>query len=320
MVRSLIRIAAMVVGVLAVVAVVQPDLIRRVARHEAPEVAARCDIPIRYSLGAIDGRFGLDRPEVRQALTEAVGMWESVTEASLFRLTPGEGMRVAMVFDERQSRARARQRARSELGKSRDELDATREAFQDKQAELKDDWDDFEQRRRAYEKRQREHERAVQAWQKGDVERTKQRRDELNATAEQLKAQAKELERRQDELEQRRRRLEREREAFENQVETFNERVQAHQEEAERLTGFQMGRYEREGADRRIEVFKALNGDELRLVLAHELGHSLGIEHVNAGDAVMNERLGPNNRGRETISPVDRRALAEVCDIAVNDD
>ena len=95
-------------------------------------------------------------------------------------------------------------------------------------------------------------------------------------------------------------------------VERYNEAVPAEPVES--------GRYSYvPGEGRRIEVYRAASYDELVVVLAHELGHALGIGHVDEAGAVMHATLhegGLLKPGRDRpleLSAADRAALAAVC-------
>lgn len=313
---SVLRVFVLVACVAGVAALLQPDVARRILRGKGPGMAAAaCRVPITYHLGDIDEGFALDRSQVRTALDEAVAMWQSATEAELFRHRQGEGMPIRLVFDERQRRAQTRQQTEADLAAAKEDLESQQAELEREQAELKSDWEALEQRREAYRERRAEYQERVEAWNSGSVERTPERKAKLDATAEELEAELQALKERKQALEERRDELAVKRETLQRQGDTYNEQVEQYNERTSEVSGFQMGEYKQEGTERRIHIYKAVDTDELRLVLAHELGHALGIKHVAADGAVMNKKLGRGNRGRETLSAADRQALADVCDV-----
>jgi hypothetical protein len=309
---SLARVVVIVAVILGLAALVRPDVALRLVGAGRPPVGP-CERPITYHLGEIDPGFELERAAVDAALEDAVAMWEQASDEPLFRRTSGKGMSVRLVYDERQARAQQREQHRSQLASAKEELAAKREALAARGRELEQAWQAYKQRQEAYEQKRAAHQAKVEAWNSGELERTRARRERLNETGQALEAKAATLKRRHETLEQRRRSLKREREAFQDRIKGYNRRVAQSNEAAEARQGFQMGRYERDGRDRRIRVYKAVNEAELRLVLAHELGHALGIEHVSADTAVMSAAMGQANRGRQTVSSADRRALDGVC-------
>ncbi len=311
--RSVLRILLVTGLVLGGVYFARPDWFDRLAHDGSERTAPRCELPITYHLGTIGEGFGQQRIEVRAALEDAIAMWQTAVDQRLFRRRRGEGMAVELVYDERQRRAQRLAEANEELSDTKRKLDAQRQDLEDRQQRLNADWESFKANREALRERRQAHHEAVKAWNEGRVERTPERRERLKQTAEGLGRRAKELEQRQQRLNERRQRLEGDREAFQQKINAYNERV-AHQHESyNQRSGFRMGEYQQDGGERRIQVYKALGEDELRLVLAHELGHALGIGHVDSPEAIMNPQVTQANSGRSSIGVADRAALIRAC-------
>jgi predicted Zn-dependent protease len=56
-----------------------------------------------------------------------------------------------------------------------------------------------------------------------------------------------------------------------------------------------------------------LDEDELMLVLAHEMGHALGIGHVDNPQSVMYRLMGNQARPGLELTEDDRYALMDIC-------
>ena len=78
---------------------------------------------------------------------------------------------------------------------------------------------------------------------------------------------------------------------------------------------FTKGTYRREGERREIVVYQLDDLDDLTFVLKHELGHALGIDHVDDPSALMYYRSSEENRHRTTLSDADRNALRATCNL-----
>ncbi|WP_038034046.1 MULTISPECIES: matrixin family metalloprotease [unclassified Thioalkalivibrio] len=281
----------------------------------AHQAAPRCEVPITLHLEAVDPRFRLERDAVQAALDAAVSMWDGQTPETLFRQREGEGMPVRLVFDERQAGAESRDRARAELDRLKRGIAEREERLDHRHSALAADAAGYQRRLEDLQARQREYGEAVAAWNAGRMAHSAGNRERLERQRRALDSARDDLEQRRRTLERRRDELNREIRELEGEIEGFNQRVAELNREIGATGAFDMAVYEQQGARRSITVFKASDADELRLTLAHELGHALGIEHVDDPAAVMHAMLGEANAGRRDLSDADRRALAAACGV-----
>lgn len=290
----------------------------RVLYPPDPHAHAPCAIPVHYALGEVDPRFGLDRLEAVAALVEAVNLWQAESETALFvESTDPRAMQVELRFDERQQGAVERRSLRSRL--ELDEGDLERE-----QATLRAWAERIERNQAARERRAAElrprierHEAAVARWNANPGAESQRRALEAESAA--LRAEVAALERVTDELNA--------------DIDAYNRRVGEAQQRAEQMQArvdrynataaeepVESGRYSYDPEQgRQIEVYRAASFDELVWVLAHELGHALGIGHVDEPGAIMHGMVHEGGelepgRGRPVaLAAADRAALRAVC-------
>lgn len=283
-------------------------------------VAPRCVVPLNLHLDTVDPEFDLSRETVRAALDAAVAMWEAETPDRLFRYRPGAGMAVRLVFDERQATARSLDSAREELAQAQAEI-ARQEGRLDRlHAALEADTERFQRRLEAYRQQGQEYRQLVESWNAGRIDRNRSNRARLERDAETLESEQRQMEQQRRALERRRTELNRDGRALQRQIDAFNERVTALNRRIADTGGFDMALYRQENTRRSITVYKASDAEELRLILAHELGHALGIGHLAEATAVMHASLGAANASRENLGAADRRALIATCGVSTDVD
>lgn len=289
-----------------------------VARHSFAH--ADCGIPIHFALGEVDPRFGFDRDTLMAALVEAASLWQAYADAVLFLESDHRfAMTVGLHFDERQQAANTRRSLRGGIELDRRQLEADEAMLQHWSARI-------EAARRAHERdaeelarRVQRHEAEVQAWNADPARRTEARQRALETESAALRAALAELERigadMSADIEAYNRRAGDARaraDTFRSRVGRYNSASSAEPVESGRYS------YSREQG-RRIDVFRAESHDELVWVLAHELGHALGIGHVEEPGAIMHALLhdgGELQPGRVRplgLAAADRAALLAVC-------
>jgi hypothetical protein len=295
------------------------------ARHSFAH--APCNIPVHFLLAEVDPRFGFDRLTVMSALVEAANLWQAQAERVLFLESDHpRAMRVSLRFDDRQAAANTRRELRGGLERDRAQLNAEEAVLAHWGERIAAARNEHERAMERLALRAAAHEREVAAWNGGQGARTDARRRELEAEATGLQTAFADLERAGQDLNseisahnRRASDLRRQSEKFQAGVVRYNEASSAEPVETGRYT------YER-ATGRRIDVFRAESFDELVWVLAHELGHALGLDHVEHPDAVMHallhdgDGMQPGRVRPVELAAADRRALAESCGTAIEED
>ena len=64
-----------------------------------------------------------------------------------------------------------------------------------------------------------------------------------------------------------------------------------------------------------VNVYQFFGTNDLVLLLAHEFGHVLGVEHVDDASAIMNPVLSAVDRGSLLLRDADKAAFAQACGI-----
>ena len=268
---------------------------------------APCEEPLRYTLGAIDSRFDISDTEVRAALTQAEAIWEKSSGRNLFEYHETEGIPIQFVYDERQEKTEAQHG----LEKRLDTLN-----LKESEKEAKEQIARYETAKTQYDQKKEEYEQRVEKYnarvasinRKGGA--TKSEQDELTQEQEDLRRQFNALEDLRKQVNALAGKANQQIVANQSLVKTYNQAITTFQEQyGGEGEVFDQGVY----TGRDISIYQYDDMPRLVMVLAHELGHALGIEHVEDPGALMYYLMRDQEVAAPTLHEADTAALERLC-------
>ena len=265
-----------------------------------------------YRVGNIDERFFLSENELLSILKEAADIWSEPTGNPLFKYSPDGEIAVNLVYGDQQQLSDREKQVRSRINTMEQEI-----------VRLE----------REYNRHNREYERQVEQYER-DVAAMENQVQEMNTwvrnmnrrggfTDSDLKVyenQKNEIDRNSREIEYRGKNLELKAGELNRSIAVLNEKIDNKNRMVDHYNQsfagskkFTQGEYKSDKNGRRINVYQYIDRDELKLVLAHEMGHSLGIGHVSNPKSVMFRLMDQQNRSDLELSSQDIEALRTRC-------
>jgi len=276
-------------------------------------VSKPCTEPIAYYIGAYDQRFGLSRGELLSSLSQAESLWESSSGKDLFVYSATEGkLPVNLVYDYRQA-------VTEELSVIEDTVktgEGSYDSMESRHLALRFGYNtlkkSYESQSAIFRDNSAEYEQSVERWNQGNRS-SKKEFEVLEKERLALEAEFNALKSLESELNVKVRELNATVEALNALAKKLNLNVKEYNAVgASRGETFAGGTYTLDEKGERIDIYEFESKEKLVRILAHELGHALGLEHVDDPQAIMYYL---NEGENEKLTEADLNALNLLCGV-----
>jgi len=275
---------------------------------------APCKEPIPYILGTFATEFNISQKYFLDALTEAEAVWEKPYGKDLFTYEPDNKSRttlkVNLIYDCRQQATTKLKSLGIVVEENRTSYDSLRVRFEILKTEYEQEKKIFNMQIENFNRKNKEYEARVEYWNSRGGAPEKEF-NELRAESRALEAESKVLQKMQNNLNNKADEINALVVAINRLAGILNLSVEKYNTtNTARGESFEEGVYSSDGLSREIDVYEFSNRDKLIRVLAHELGHALGLSHVDDPKAIMYELNQGNNMA---LTRADLEALETRC-------
>jgi hypothetical protein len=269
-----------------------------------------CNRTLTYDIGDIDPRFGISEEDFENIVFDTEKIWEDPFSRNFFQYDPNAKFKINLVFDDRQQRTIDERNTRDEIATQEQRYRSLVDQYELLFEEHKQANTIYEAGMDAYQERLKKYNEQADYWNKNGGAPSK----EYTALQQEKAALQREL-----------RRLESERNELNEMVielnslgsqintlaKTLNIDVSAYNGRFGTTREFDQGSY----TGTAINIYQFNNNDDLRLVLAHEYGHALGLEHIDDPEAIMYYLMDKQNIDNLQLTRSDISALRSSCHI-----
>ncbi|MFA6215094.1 MAG: matrixin family metalloprotease [Patescibacteria group bacterium] len=271
-----------------------------------------CQKPISYRLGAIDQRFNLTEKDLLAAAKQAADIWSEPINRPLFNYSTTGEIKINLIYDYRQEATDKLKKLGIEVKDDKNSYDSLKLKYDASVSQYNNQKAALETLISSYEQKQAAYNARVKSWNdRGGApaavyEQLNQEKKSLNDLAAKINSQAAKVNDLVDNLNA-------EATILNKLITELNLTADKYNGVNSTLGGeFNEGVYQQDESGQAINIYEFDNQQRLIRLLAHELGHALGLEHTdNPSDIMYRLNQGTN----EKLTDTDLAALKNACKI-----
>ncbi|WP_111896207.1 matrixin family metalloprotease [Acinetobacter sp. MB5] len=264
------------------------------------------DTRLHFKIGDVDPRFHLSRSELEELAQQAANIWQQGTGRSWFVYDPHARLAINFIYDQRQEQTTQRLTALEKIQNTQNQQQFQEQEINQHKSEIEQSQQLIDAKQTSFQQQVQQYNQFVEQInrQGGASPELKQQIEQQKQALEQMKAELNQMVMQHNQLVSQ--------SNFQvqsyNQInQNINQTIQTYNQEYA-ARPFDKGLFNGHS----INIYEFENQDDLRLVIAHELGHALGLPHTEHNShALMYPLLKDQNMHDFQLTMDDRQLLKE---------
>lgn len=270
-----------------------------------------CQQPLTYHLGDIDSRFDISEQELIEVLKEVETLWSSALGRDIVNFSESGTVSVNLIYSKEQQRTDAERQFSNRIKAKEQEEEVARREFERLSKRYKQKEQDVQQTLDKYNKTASTYNKLAAKWE--GKEATSEIIANFKELEQQLKSLEADLKRKKKNMQELHKQTNNKTEQLNRLVNEYNQLIDEYNERYSEPRRFDQGQFVKQGAREEINIYQFRNRAQLKTVLAHEIGHALGLTHVSNPKSIMHKMMAEQNMANLALTTEDVTALQSQC-------
>lgn len=245
-----------------------------------------CQLPRAFAINNIDTRFNISKDSVKNIAIDASNRWNNQTQVDLIKYNENAALKINLIYDSRQENLNKTQTEIEKLTNSKTSIDNLETEYKKLLAQYQNDLANYNAQ--------------VAYWNSKGGAPT----DEYSKLQDQKSS-----------LDQRKQMLLDMAKNLNLEAQNYNEDLSYLKNDLDSRKNTIITQGEFDPNTNTINIYTFGNNNELRLVLMHEFGHALGLDHANNQVSILYELLDQQNVNNPTLTSEDISLLTKHCQL-----